>query len=70
MEEKLLKTTCGHKFILIRESEGKNYKPHSYYKPAAIYPDGTEEYYLYGLKYEKSVWEILSKIHKKSYESE
>lgn len=66
MEERIINTTCGHQFVVIDEQR-KILKPHSTSRAAAIYPDGTEEYYLYGIKYEKSVWQQMVKQNKKLY---
>lgn len=65
MEERKLKTTCGHEFMVIPADNGK-VRPHSTSRPAAIYPDGREEYYLYGIKYDKQNWDLLVKLSKKT----
>lgn len=64
MQLKRIKTTCSHTFIVIDENVSP-LKPHSSTEPAVIYPDGTEEYYLYGVKYEKSVWDTITKEKRK-----
>jgi hypothetical protein len=69
MEQRIINTTCGHQFVVIDEQR-KVLKPHSTNRPAVIYPDGREEYYLNGIKYEKSVWQQIVKQNKKSYTEE
>jgi hypothetical protein len=69
MEERIIKTTCGHTFIVIDEVI-KVLKPHSMSKPAAIYPDGSEEYYINGLKYDKLTWESLVKQSKRLFKED
>jgi hypothetical protein len=64
MEERIIKTTCGHTFIVLDEIR-KTLRPHSTSKPAAIYPDGSEEYYLNGILHTKENWESLVKQSKK-----
>jgi hypothetical protein len=69
MNQKLIKTTCGHEFVVL-ENTGKTFKPHSTQRPAVIYPDGLEEYYLYGIKYDKNTWTQLVKNNKKNNSDE
>ena len=69
MEERIINTTCGHQFVVIDEQR-KILKPHSTRRAAAIYPDGSEEFYLYGIRYEKSVWEQMTKQSRKTNSEE
>jgi hypothetical protein len=69
MTERIIKTSCGHKFIVIDETR-KVLKVHSMSGPAAIYPDGTEEYYIHGLKYDKLTWESLVKQSKRLFKED
>jgi len=45
-------------------------KVHSMSGPAAIYPDGTVEYYIHGLKYDKLIWESLVKQSKRLFKED
>jgi hypothetical protein len=69
MEERIIKTTCGHKFI-VQDETRKVLKPHSMEKAAVTYPDGSEEYYIHGLKYDKLTWEGLVKQSKRTYKED
>lgn len=57
-----LKSVDGTVIHLIEE-EGRNPRPHNITGPAMIYPaesKKSDEYYLYGIKYQKEKWLELS----------
>jgi len=56
-----MKTVCG-KTITYTQRAGENAKPHSLEGPAVIYSEEENkvpEYYINGIKYNKSTWDAL-----------
>ena len=54
-------TVEGIVFHLLQEPGQANWKPHNTVGPAAIYPDGKEEFYVNGLKMSPSQFSGLYK---------
>lgn len=65
--ERTIRTVDGHTIHVIEE-EGKPSRPHSTTGPAFYYPDSENkdpEYYINGLRYEKSKWKEAVTISKR-----
>jgi hypothetical protein len=61
-----INTATGDTIHLV-EIPGENPKPHSIYGPSWIYADGTQEYYIYGLRYNsESSWEKAVSYYRKT----
>lgn len=61
-----MSTACG-KTISYYKEDGSNAKAHSTAGPAITYPKSDKkspEYYLYGIKYNKTHWQELVNQHK------
>ena len=69
--ERTIKTVDGHTIHVIEE-EGKPARPHCTTGPAFYYPESENrepEYYINGLKYEKSKWKETVAVSKRIRQS-
>jgi hypothetical protein len=63
-----INTVEGHRMHLV-DLPGENPKPHSIKEAAIKYNDGTEEYYIYGLKRSYAEWQKAITFYRKVYKS-